>query len=398
MYRIFWGVSLVLSLLALVVTAIGGGLYFTARTADEREMTRPVANELPEVMGIPGARYWADVAPHNLEDLKRKIADQRAAAGIARVTALALSGGADDGAYGAGVLTAWSETGDRPEFTIVTGVSTGAITAPFAFLGRKWNTELKTIFGGIPTDQIYRTQNPFNMLRDVSLVNTDPLEEQITRYTNKAFLDAIAKEHRRGRRLYVQSTHLDAQRPVLWDLGAIAASGAPNAVEVFRRAIFSSAAVPGVFNPVIFGEQLLSGERDEMHVDGGIISQITLVRGWQRDLHRISRPVGGPTHVDEVYVILNARLAAKPVVTKSDLFSVAERSIATMIMTQYSDDLRIARGMFRRYGIAFSATWIDENFAVEKKAPFDPKYMKLLFDYGYNKALTRKVWEFTSRD
>ena len=56
---------------------------------------------------------------------------------------LAISGGGDDGAFGAGLLAGWSARGDRPVFGLVTGVSTGALSAPFAFLGGEYDAKLK---------------------------------------------------------------------------------------------------------------------------------------------------------------------------------------------------------------------------------------------------------------
>ncbi|HUS97414.1 MAG TPA: patatin-like phospholipase family protein, partial [Hyphomicrobiaceae bacterium] len=231
---------------------------------------------IPNIPNIPDARYWGDEPPAKLHEMVMEIAEQRRISGVStNATMLALSGGADNGAFGAGLLNAWTEMGTRPEFTIVTGVSTGALSAPFAFLGPDYDDELKQMYGGFPRERIFKLRSWVNILPNASVADTAPLAEVIERFVDEKLMAAVAREHRRGRRLLVQTSHLDAQRPVVWDLGAIAASGAPNAKDIFRKALIASASVPVAFPPVLFQIEVDGQIYDEMHVDGGVVSQAT---------------------------------------------------------------------------------------------------------------------------
>jgi predicted acylesterase/phospholipase RssA len=242
---------------------------------------------MPNIPNIPDARYWGDEPPANLDDIMAETAEQRRMSGVdSNAVMLALSGGADNGAFGAGLLNAWTEMGTRPEFTTVTGVSTGALSAPFAFLGSNYDDELLLMYGGFPRKSIFRLRSWGNILPKASVADTAPLAEVITQFVDEELLAAVAREHQRGRRLLVQTSHLDAQRPVIWDLGVIAASGAPNALDVFRKALLASAALPVAFPPVLF-EVLVDGQiYDEMHVDGGVVSQATALTSWQVEVQK----------------------------------------------------------------------------------------------------------------
>ncbi len=135
---------------------------------------------------------------------------------------------------------------------MVTGVSTGALTAPFVFLGPDYDGQLTELFaGGYPPSAYFKKRSIFSIWPNASAVDSAPLFELIKKYGTADMLAEIAREHKRGRRLVVQSSHLDAQRAVIWDLGAIAASGAPNALDTFHKALLASASVPGAYPPVV---------------------------------------------------------------------------------------------------------------------------------------------------
>ena len=169
--------------------------------------------------------------PHLHRQPGRDLLSRRRLAGTDRNAAvLALSGGADDGAFGAGLMAAWTARGDRPEFQTVTGVSTGALSAPFVFLGPDWDDELRRVYGGFPPDRIFATRFLVDILPRASAADSAPLAALIAEFVDERFLALVAREHRRGRRLLVQTTNLDAQRAVIWDMGAIAASGAPSQI------------------------------------------------------------------------------------------------------------------------------------------------------------------------
>ncbi len=338
----------------------------------------------PQVPGIEGARYWADVAPANLSELLETALRQRRASGISSDYTLTLSGGGENGAFAAGILTAWSEAGTRPEFMAVTGVSTGALAAPFAYLGSDYDDELKKLYGGLPSSQIFRGRFITGILSGSSVKNSEPLRQLIESYITDDFLAKIAKEHRRGRRLLVQSVSLDAQRPVLWDLGVIANSQSPNAKKVFSDVLLASASIPGVFPPVLIDVETQNGVRDELHVDGGVYSQTAYVPGW--DIPRKFASGG------KLYAIRNGKVEPELKVIKPGVFHVSRRSLSTLIKAQGVDDLKIAYKLSRQRGAEYQATWIGTDFDFPLAEPFDPEYMRALFDYGYQRFNSGALW------
>ncbi len=341
--------------------------------------------QYPQSPGIEGARYWADIEPPNIEDLLAARERQRRDSGLGgNWSDLTLSGGGENGAFAAGILIAWSEAGTRPEFLNITGVSTGALAAPFAFLGSDYDDELRRLYGGLTPTQIFQSRSIFSILPNASLTSSSPLKRLIEEYVTDDFLKKIGAEHRRGRRLLVQTVSLDAQRPVLWDLGAIADSGSPNATEVFRDVLLASASIPGVFPPVLIEVETESGIRDELHVDGGVISQSAFLPGW-----RIPRIMSGrPT----LYAIHNGKIDPEPEITEPRLISVSKRSVATLIKSQGISDLRIAYKFGKPQGVIYNATWIGSDFTFPKDEPFDPEYMQALLDYGYKRFKSGNLW------
>lgn len=241
----------------------------------------PVPAALSERAQIPGlahARFWGDEVPkdilafarEHMPTVARMAAKAKQAKGRAVVEYLALSGGAGDGAYGAGLLVGWSERGTRPEFEVVTGVSAGALIAPFAFLGPAYDRRLTEIWTKYKTDDLATPQILAGLLGAEALADSKPLAELIAKYIDRRMLDRIAYEYRdKGRMLLVGTTNLDAQRPVIWNMGELAASSHPHAHDLFRQVLLASVSLPGVFPPVHI--DLEAGRRvlEEMHVDGG---------------------------------------------------------------------------------------------------------------------------------
>lgn len=345
------------------------------------------------VPNIPNARYWGDEAPANLDEYLAEIFEQRRAAQADRnVTMLALSGGADNGAFGAGLLNAWTETGTRPEFTVVTGVSTGALSAPFAFLGPDYDDELRQIYGGFPRKKILRFRTWFDILPKASIADSAPLASLIRQFADEELLSAVAREHLRGRRLFVQTTNLDAQRPVIWDLGAIATSGAPNALEVFRKALLASSSVPVAFPPVLIDVESEGAIYDEMHVDGGVVGQATALTAWQIEVgKRIADQNDGPGSI-AIYVIRNGKVTPEPEVIDYKITDVAGRSVSTLIKSQSMGDLLSTYVAAEIQNADYHVTWIGEEFNREYTSLFDSDYMRELFDYGFDLMKEGKAW------
>ncbi len=218
-------------------------------------------------------RFYAD-SPGFVFDRFRAQVFAQAQARHEPVTFLALSSGGSDGAFGAGFLKGLSESHQRPNFTIVSGVSTGALMAPFAFLGPQYDATLQDLYTSGFASSLVSDASVLNGLVGNALVDSDKLGRFIARYIDKGVLDAVAAEHQRGRRLLIVTTNLDQQRSVIWDMGAIASAGTPQALALFRQVLAASASVPALFPPRLI--EVESGGRSfqEMHVDGAAIRQI----------------------------------------------------------------------------------------------------------------------------
>src|SRR5258706_1024192 len=164
---------------------------------------------------------------------------------------LALSGGGADGAYGAGVLNGWSAAGTRPEFSVVSGVSTGALIAPFAFLGPAYDATLREVYTSGIAESLLNTPSIVHALFGSGLFGNTHLRELVARYVGPDMLGAIAAEHAKGRKLLIVTTNLDTQRTVIWDMGRIATIGSPQALDLFRDVLAASASIPVVFPPML---------------------------------------------------------------------------------------------------------------------------------------------------
>src|SRR5262245_58949823 len=290
-------------------------------------------------------RYWGDRAPPNINALAaEKWAQARATrpylfkqGARPQISFLAVSGGGSDGAFGAGLLVGWTARGDRPEFDIVTGISTGALTAPFAFLGPRYDPALKVVYTTYSTDQLVTKQPVRGLLGGEALSSNAPLARVIASYVTEDFLKEVAHEHNRGRRLLIGTTNLDAQRPVIWDMGKIATSGDPQALELFRVVLLASAAIPAVFPPVYIKVQVEGQVREEMHVDGGTTNQVFLLPTQIRT-GSIDSTLG-INPVRRLYIIRNGRVAPEYKAVKASTLAIAGRSISTLIKTQGIGDL-----------------------------------------------------------
>jgi hypothetical protein len=229
--------------------------------------------ELVGFNGFSGIRVWGDAAAAEL----KLVTAERMNTRDLPVSYLALSGGSSDGAYAAGLLTGWTMAGTRPQFAVVTGVSTGALAAPFAFLGGSHDVGLREIYTQYSTSDLGTPQVFSALLGGSSIIDSSGLENLLAHYVDAQLLAVIAREHNKGRRLLVATTNVQAERQVIWNLGAIAASGQPDAAALFRRVLLASAAVPGVFPPVLIKVKVNGRDYQEMHADGGTVGQVFFV-------------------------------------------------------------------------------------------------------------------------
>lgn len=354
--------------------------------------------EKAHISGFKDIRFWGDKKPDNiLELIQTKFSQmQRHRPNAYRngvtVNYLAISGGADDGAFGAGFLYGWSLRGTRPQFEIVTGVSTGALAAPFAFLGSRYDRTLKEIYTSYSTKDLVTTKVLSGLLGGSSLADNAGMVRLIAKYITPKVLREIAVEHRKGRRLLVGTTNLDAQRAVIWDLGAIAASGHPKSLHLFRKVLEASAALPGIFPPVIINVSADGSKKDELHIDGGPTAEVfflpmQFINGAGRVVSRTQ-----PTMNRKLYIIRNSRLSPewKPVQPKT--MEIAGRSISTLIKNQGIGDLYQLYVATKKHSISFNLAAIPKEFKGKSTESFDKKYMNQLFNYASKMAGQGYSW------
>ncbi|HYI07050.1 MAG TPA: patatin-like phospholipase family protein [Reyranella sp.] len=377
--------------LAIGLAAIAACSHPTRGPAVPRADT---ARAMP--LGIPNARFYADgdtnlMIQEGMRALQREMATLRAEGKnptrtrLPPVYYLAVSGGGDNGAFGAGLLNGWSETGTRPEFKMVTGVSTGALIAPFAFLGPSYDAALREVYTSMTPESIFRARGISAALFDDAMADTSPLAAIIAKYADEKMFSAIAREYQEGRLLLVGTTDLDSQRPVIWNIGALAISGKPEALQLFHRILRASAAIPGLFQPVMVDVELDGRKYQEMHVDGGAIAQLFLYppsleagRLMKRERH--------------AYIIRNARLDPDYAMAERRTIDIAGRAINTMLAASGHNDVLRTYFVSQRDGVDYNLAYIGSDFTAEKTGEFNQAYMRALYQYGYQQAKTGREW------
>jgi hypothetical protein len=308
---------------------------------------------------------------------------------------LAISGGGENGAFGAGLLNGWTEHGSRPTFDLVTGISTGALSAPFAFLGRAYDADLRRVYTSITLERV-ATKRPLTAaLFDDAMADNAPLLKLITQFVDDRMLAAIAQAYDAGRLLLVGSTDLDAQHPVIWNIGAIAKSGHPRAVDTVRRILLASSAIPGAFPPTMFDVTLDGEARQEMHVDGGAFAQ-SFLYPTALTVQRRQRIAGNQRVLrGNAYVIRNGRLEPEWASVDRRTLGISARTIATMIVSAGFNDVARIYANTQRDGIGYNLAYIGRDFTTPLPAPFDPAYMLALFDYAFQRA--RRGYDWSTR-
>jgi predicted acylesterase/phospholipase RssA len=305
---------------------------------------------------------------------------------------LGISGGGENGAFGAGLLNGWTERGGRPTFFLVTGISTGALSAPFAFLGSSRDAQLKSVYTGITLADVLVQRWYTAAVWDDAMADNSPLFRTISRYVDEAMLTEIARAYADGRLLLIGTSNLDAQMPVIWNIGAIAQSGHPKALDTVRRILLASSAIPGAFAPVLFDVTLDGQPFQELHVDGGAFAQVFLypasVSQFRRE--RLARRL--PVAPARAWVIRNGRLDPEWASVDRRTLGIVGRAITAMISSQgYNDVLRIYAAA-ERDGVDYNLAYIGRDFTVEYDKPFEQSYMRPLYEYGLQRALRGDAW------
>ena len=307
----------------------------------------------------------------------------------AEIVMLAISGGGAGGAFGAGLLCGWTESGNRPEFNIVTGISTGALSSPAAFLGPKHDSSLRELYTATSDKDILRKRRVLSILMGSadSLMDTKPLARILECYVTMDVMKEIAEEHKKGRRLYVGTSQLDAQRMVIWDMGAVASIGTPRALELFHKILLASAAIPVAFPPVLFEVEADGKKYDEMHVDGGISTQTF------GNALLVEKLKEHPSSKGKVYILYNEKMISNPATVKQGITAIAASSISMMIASQGVGDLFRMYETAGKNGVGFNLAYIPTDFDVQQKSSFDPAYMSALFDLAYSRAKSGYPWD-----
>ena len=311
---------------------------------------------------------------------------------------LVLSGGGMYGAFSAGVLTGWSQTGTRPTFQCVTGVSTGALIATLAFLGSDYDDTLARFAVTLDADKIYRRRWAVSILWSASVASSEPLENLIASVVDANLLQAVAKAHAEGRRLYVGTTSLEAKRLVVWDMGAIASRGDAQALKLFRTVLLASCAIPGFFAPVPIEVEIDGKQYTELHVDGGASASLflrlpELPPEQAAEVQRLVAAGRRPLNGSNLYIIVAGKLFADPAPVRLGFVPVFGSSLSSLVYAEARGDLYSLFTGSLVSGIKYHLTALPQEFAVTTDSTsFDPVEMRRLYDEGVRIGKAPRPW------
>jgi Patatin-like phospholipase len=310
---------------------------------------------------------------------------------------LALSGGGQHGAYGAGVLNGWTTSGKRPDFDIVTGISTGSLIAPFAFLGSGYDARLKRFYTQTTTRDVARLDVAGAIFGRGFLGKTTPLRAAIERELTDDLITAIGAEHRKGRRLLVGTTNIDAERPVLWDIGQMAQIETPQARALIRDVILASAAIPVVFPPITI--EVTDGDirREELHVDGGLTREV-FVYPPGLPMGQMLRQAGLSGRDNTIWLIHNKTLEPSFEPLPGNATAVADRAFEMLIRSQSIGNIESILSLAKRDGLGANITYIPRDFTHKPDEPFDRDYMNALFTVGHAAGSASEGWLYDIQD
>lgn len=300
---------------------------------------------------------------------------------------LTLSGGGSNGAFTAGIMRGWTQSGDRPDFEVVTGVSTGALAAPFIFLGPEWDDELEEAYSGGAASTLLQSQG-LGALVGSGIYKGEPLRALVERYVDEALLRAVAAEFAKGRVLLVATTDLDSQRGVSWDMGAIASAGTPEALELFRTVLVASASIPGAFPPVLISSNSGDLKFEEMHVDGGVTTPFLAIPEALWAYHEPSDRLKST----RFHVIVNGRMDPSFSVTGDSMGGVLGRSVETLLRASLLTTLEGNRAFAERNDVFFRVAALPED-SMASPLDFSPAAMRAVFEVGRTGALSGEIWK-----
>ena len=366
----------------------------------------------PPVEGAPIAQPWGSVplfaadaevdegiAASFIGSLEAKRDAHKQAGGDGKIPyrALTLSGGGSRGAYGAGVLSGWTVRGGRPQFDVVTGISTGALMATHAFLGSEFDDSL-AIYKDLTNDDVFVKRRILAALKGTSALDTAPLRETLETLINEETLDLVAAEHRNGRRLFIGTTNLDANTFVIWDMGTIASSKRPDRMKRYIDVVLASASFPIAFPPVYLDVD--NGAFTEMHTDGGIRETVfffdfDLIPGVRRAMEAAG--LSESDFKQDLYLLYNGQIATvgakhyKPV--KGRLGPIAGASVDSLMAKVTQGSIFRMWVLAMAHGADFHLSFVPPDYEFTSGAlTFDPEEQTKLFNFGYQQAHDGTVW------
>jgi len=295
---------------------------------------------------------------------------------------LALSGGGAGGAFGAGALVGLTQAGSRPQFTVVTGVSAGALIAPYAFLGSSWDSELADSYTSGAGQGVLKLRG-LGALFGSSLYRGAPLQKLVDRYVTDDLLTAVAIEAEKGRLLLVATTDVDSGQPVIWDLGSIARYGGADARTLFRDVLVASASVPGMFPPVVMHFRMGGQVYDEAHVDGGVTLPFFVAPQLPDQ--------GESMRAAQVFVLIDGPLDERPEATPLQARDIFSRSVATSLHVMMRTKLELEASRAAAHGIALEYTALPAAYP-HHAFDFSAASMRPLFEFAARCAQREHLW------
>jgi predicted acylesterase/phospholipase RssA len=303
-----------------------------------------------------------------------------------KLRALVLSGGGAGGAFGAGALVGLSRRQERPQFDVVTGVSTGALIAPFAFLGSDWDSQL--------TEAFTSGQGKRMSVRGLLALplgasrRSAALRALVDHYVTPDLIRAVAREAGTGRLLWVATTDLDKEETVIWDLGAIAMRGGEPARKLFRDVVVASASIPGVFEPVLIHVQQGGRLYDEMHVDGNASASLFIAPAAAYFALLDQRSLDGA----QVYVLINGQIFDAPQTTPFRLRPIVARTFSVALKHMSRAQVVAVDQFAEKYGMSVQSTYLPFDYPQYSSADFRASTMRPLFEYGARCAQNGRLW------
>jgi Patatin-like phospholipase len=359
--------------------ALAGGLALAACTSLPRTPYTAADASAARVLDLDGLRRYTD-------DPAARFAIERDQGTGAR-NYLALSGGGADGAYGVGVLNGWSAAGTRPAFAVVSGVSTGGLIAPFAFLGPQYDDTLKEVYTSGIAESLLNDPSIIRVLFGSGLFGNTRLRELVARYVGPDLMAQVAREHAKGRKLLIVTTDLDTQRTAIWDMGKIAAIGTPEALKLFRDVMAASASIPLVFPPIMIEAEGQGRKFQEMHVDGGVTAPVLTLP----EALLLQGGLPGKARLD-IYILVNKKIERNFELVSNSTIDVASRSLSAITQSQTRSIIYATYDFARRNRFGFHLSYIARDYPAPPSEGFDTAYMRALYQYGYDKAASGQAW------